>query len=383
MRALLVEDSEDDALLLVREMQKGGFEPTWERVETAAALRAALQRQWDVITCDCVMPQFSGPDALALLRELGCRVPIIVVSGEVDEEVAVAMMRAGAQDFVSKHRLTRLVPAIRREVRESMERWARTQAAAALEANVRQSVERLRTYIEQASDLIFTLDASGRIASVNRAVCALLGYSTPELLGRSPIEFVAPDWQAAARLSLKRLLDGESLQVVEIEVQARDGTRIALEVRGRSLRDGNRIVETFHIARNITERKRAEEERARLSAAVEQATEAIVMMDAQGSIVYANPATERMTGYRRAELYERGREIVQLHWWDQTAIRRMEAALTQGQVWHELVTHRHKDGHSYEVDTMICPVFDATGQLRNIVGLARDVTRSKAPGIAS
>jgi DNA-binding response OmpR family regulator len=94
---LLVEDDEDDALLVVRELERGGYEPSWERVDTATALVSAIEREpWDVITCDWVMPQFSAPVALALLREHRVDAPIIIVTGEVGEEVAVTGMKAGA-----------------------------------------------------------------------------------------------------------------------------------------------------------------------------------------------------------------------------------------------------------------------------------------------
>ncbi len=113
LRLLLIEDDEDDARFIVRELQRGGYDPSWERVDTAAALHAALEAQtWDAITCDWIMPGFSAPLALGILREHGISVPTIIISGEVGEEVLVSAMRAGAHDFVSKSRLARLVPAM-------------------------------------------------------------------------------------------------------------------------------------------------------------------------------------------------------------------------------------------------------------------------------
>lgn len=106
LRVLLIDDSELDAQLVVEELRRGGYAPEWERVDTAAESEAALDRQlWDVIICDWVMPQFSGMDALALLRERHTNLPIIVVSGQVGEEIAVTAMRAGAHDFISKQNL--------------------------------------------------------------------------------------------------------------------------------------------------------------------------------------------------------------------------------------------------------------------------------------
>jgi len=133
LRLLLVEDSENDAMLLVRELTRAGFELVVERVETAHAMQAALDRQpWDIVLGDYSMPQFGGAAALALLRERGLDVPFIIVSGTIGEERAVAAMKAGASDYVPKDKLKRLVPVIERELREAAGRRERLRAEAAL-----------------------------------------------------------------------------------------------------------------------------------------------------------------------------------------------------------------------------------------------------------
>lgn len=126
LRALIIDDSEDDALLLARELKRGGYEITFERVDTAEAMRAALSKQgWDIVFCDYAMPHFSTFAALELLKATGMDVPFIIVSGAIGEETAVAMMKAGAHDYVMKGKLSRLVPAVERELREAMVRRER------------------------------------------------------------------------------------------------------------------------------------------------------------------------------------------------------------------------------------------------------------------
>src|SRR3990172_2373714 len=118
LRVLLIEDCAADAELLIAEMRGGGYEPSCTRVASGPALAMALEHyQWDVITCDWVMPQFSGPAALQMIQEHRLDVPVIIVSGQVDEEVPVSAKKAGACDYVSKNRLTRLCAVLQRELR--------------------------------------------------------------------------------------------------------------------------------------------------------------------------------------------------------------------------------------------------------------------------
>jgi UDPglucose--hexose-1-phosphate uridylyltransferase len=129
LRVLLVEDSADDARLLVRQLTSGGYEVQHERVESPAAMRAALTRaSWDLVISDYSMPGFSGTAALNLLQQQGVDVPFIFVSGTIGEDVAVAAMKAGASDYVLKDKLKRLIPAIERELRDAEMRRERRRA---------------------------------------------------------------------------------------------------------------------------------------------------------------------------------------------------------------------------------------------------------------
>jgi signal transduction histidine kinase len=130
LRALLVEDSEDDALLLVRHLASGGYELDVERVETAETFERALdQGGWDVVLADYVLPGYSGLDALKAVRERGLDVPFVIVSGHIGEETAVEAMKAGADAYVMKSNLARLAPTVERELRDSRLRQLRTAEA--------------------------------------------------------------------------------------------------------------------------------------------------------------------------------------------------------------------------------------------------------------
>jgi signal transduction histidine kinase len=141
LKVLLIEDSEKDAALILRELRKAGYSPVHQRVETAGEMTAALEAEnWDVILCDHAMPEFNGMEALRLLRRRDPDMPFIIVSGQIGEDLAVAAMKAGANDYIMKSNLKRLVPAIEREMRDARERRERRQ----VEQELRITEEELR-----------------------------------------------------------------------------------------------------------------------------------------------------------------------------------------------------------------------------------------------
>ncbi len=168
LRLLLVEDSEDDMLLLLHALHQGGYEPIYERVQTAAAMVAALDSAvWDIIVADYCLPRFSAQEALQLLQSRGLDLPFIVVSGAIGEDTAVAIMKAGAHDFLLKENLIRLIPAIDRELREVETRRAKRAAEEAL----RHAYEGLEVVVQQRTA---ELEAANRSlkAEVNERVWA-------------------------------------------------------------------------------------------------------------------------------------------------------------------------------------------------------------------
>jgi PAS domain S-box-containing protein len=160
LRVLIVEDSEDDALFLLHELRKGGYTVTSERVDTAPAMSAALEKQaWDVVIADYVMPYFSAPDALILLKGKGIDLPFIVVSGKIGEDIAVATMKAGAHDYIMKDNLKRLVPAVERELREAVERQERRRA----EESIRRRLKFEKTVSDISSRFVGIFDIDNAI----------------------------------------------------------------------------------------------------------------------------------------------------------------------------------------------------------------------------
>jgi PAS domain S-box-containing protein len=188
LRVIIVEDSEDDAMLLVGGLRRAGLEPKYELVSTPDQMRAALDRQeWDIVISDYSMPHFSGLAALNLLKDRELDIPFIIVSGVIGEETAVEAMRSGAHDYLMKGNLARLIPAIERELREAEIRRERRRAEAALHESQRAMMTLLSNLLGMAyrcrNDRDWTMEF------VSDGCLELTGYSPSDLVGNRTISF--------------------------------------------------------------------------------------------------------------------------------------------------------------------------------------------------
>jgi PAS domain S-box-containing protein len=262
LRVLMVEDSEDSSLLLKNELARGGYEVTYSRVDTAEAMHTALaEGSWDLVVSNHRLPRFSSLGALKLHKERKSDIPFIVVSGSLGEELAVGAMKAGADDYIMKDNLTRLVPTVERELREAASRRQRRRAEMELELCRR----RTESILEGAGEGICGLDAKGRINFINPLGAKLVGWEAGELIGKSlhdTIHYSRADRAPSSTqdCSICATLREGVTHSTDGEVFCRkDGSAIPVEYTCVPMHEGQTIVGAVLTFQDITKRKDAEE----------------------------------------------------------------------------------------------------------------------------
>lgn len=259
LRVLVVEDSEDDTLLLLRELRHGGFEPSHERVDTAEGMEKALEEArdepFDIVVSDQSMPRFGAPEALELLRRKGFDTPFVVVSGKIGEEAAVELLKAGADDYVMKDNLARLCPTVERSLREAEGRRERLRA----EERLREEQEQYRGIFEATGDGLVITDMAGMLVDTNPAFCRMHGYASCEgFRGRHVKEvFIHPDYYALFEEYASTIGTGGRYRTQAMDVR-RDGTPFPVEVEGSVLYYKGEP-HMLGVVRDVTDRARAYE----------------------------------------------------------------------------------------------------------------------------
>jgi len=372
LAVLIVEDMESDAQLIVRLFKKAGYELVYEQVETAEQMRFALeQRAWDIVISDYKMPQFDGHAALKLLQETGRDIPFIVVSGTIGEETAVAMMKAGAHDYLIKGNLARLIPAVERELEQSAIRRNRIYAEEAL----KESEEKYRELVQDLPDSI-VIYINGKIVFANNAYVELMrAKNVEELLGRSVIEFVHPDFKEFVENRMSEIIrEGKPLPLEDEKFIRFDGTEVNVEVKALPITFEKRPAIQL-IVRDITARKQADEalraSEERYRSLFDRMLDGIYRSTHAGKFIDVNPAMVKMFGYSSKEEML-AMDIKNELYFDPE--ERGSHVLDTGRSETDIYRLRRKDGSEIWVEDRGNYTHDEQGGIVFHEGIMRDVT---------
>ena len=306
---LIVEDSESDTELIIRQFQKANYDITYERVETDDQMMAAIEkRSWDLVIADYSLPEFNAPAALAILQKSGLDIPFVVVSGAIGEETAIEIMKAGAHDYIMKNNMSRLVPAIERELKEAESRVQRKQAEELLRS---EHIMLARTegiaHIGSwgwniATDTVNWSDELFRIFQRDPREGAPSFAEHPA--------FYHPDDMARLQQAVKAAVADGTPYKLELRAIRKDGeTRVCVARGVAKLGLDGRPVRLFGSLQDVTELKREEEklrkseENFRLS--LDDSPLGVRIVTAEGETLYANQATLKIYGYARIEELKR------------------------------------------------------------------------------
>src|SRR5947207_816117 len=257
VRVLMVEDVADDATLIERELRRAGIRGATGRVDSEPAYREALQTfAPDIILTDHSLPTFGAADALRIALLEAPDTPVIVVTGSLDEETAAEYIKAGAADYVVKHHLERVGPAVMRALDL---RRARTEQARAEEA-LRESEERYRTLVEGVRDIIFALSPEGTIASLNPAFATITGWRREQWVGQPFEGLVHPEDLPLALELLGRVVRGELRPASQFRVRTAKGDFRVGEFSATPQLYEGRLVGILGIGRDVTERVQLEQQ---------------------------------------------------------------------------------------------------------------------------
>ncbi|OHC62868.1 MAG: histidine kinase [Rhodocyclales bacterium RIFCSPLOWO2_02_FULL_63_24] len=411
LKLLVIEDVVADFLLLERHLRLDGWETQCVRIDSAAALDAALQLEWDAVLSDYNVPGMDFRASLQLIRTRSPGLPVVLVSGSVGEETAVELLRLGLADFVLKDHLVRLPAAIRRALDEAAERRSRQAAEAALRESQAAAVEsqrqarlaalnmmedalatraallesetKYRLLAENSVDWIFWLDAGGGYKYVSPACLTISGHSPEEFIADPKLmtRLVHPDDRAAYR---QHLTDTACPDRVEMEFRLlnKSGELRWVAHHCQPLHDDHGMyLGRRGTNRDITARKQAEDQLRKLSLAVEQSPESIAITDLAARIEYVNEAFLHNSGYSRAELIGQNPRMLHSGHTPPETYAELWEALGQGQPWKGEFHNRRKDGREYIEFAIVTPIRQADGRITHYVAVQEDITEKKRLGL--
>ena len=296
LRILILEDNVRDAKLMASALEGGVGSVQYEVTDSPEVFRERLEKvEYDVILADFNLRNWTALDALEILKRSGKDIPLILVTGSLGDEAAVECIKQGAADFVLKDRPARLPTAVQRALEEKR---LRTENKRAFEA-----ISQLATIVESSDDAIFSTTREGFIATWNAGAERIYGYSAGEIKGKHFSVLIPEDRRSDMAANQERLSHHEALVHYEFEHLGKDGSRRQVSETLSPIKDAAGVVTAISvIARDITERKRAEQMLQEYERVVEGSDELIVVIDRGYRYLLANRAFLDMRGLERGDV---------------------------------------------------------------------------------
>jgi len=371
---LIVEDNATDAELFIEELRRAQFDPHWHRVDTELDYLVNLRPDLDVIISDFTLPQFGGMRALDLLKRRGYDIPFIIVSGTMGEERAVEAIKQGATDYLMKDRTERLGAAVSHALEESRLRRGYIKAEQAIEEGER----KFRALFDAAHDAIYML-YNGIFVDCNAKGQYMYGRTWEQIVGHTPDEFAPPN-QPDGRNSrekafeiVQKALAGEA-QLFEWMSIHYDGSPVYSEVSLNRVEISGKVY-LMAVTRDVTERKRAEEQIAEQAALLDEARDAIVVRDLKGRTLFWNKGAERMYGWAREEVM--GRNIDQLIYPNLSTFEHVDRLVMKQGEWSGEILHLTKDRRELTIEARLTLLRDKDGCPKSVLAINTDVTDKK------
>ncbi len=364
LRLVIIEEDLQQAEVLAREFMNAGLLSEWLRVNTAKTFAQAMQNRPDLVIANYFLPAFDALKALTWLEENHLDIPLIVISGSLDSEIAVACMKAGAADVINTAHLFRLVSAAKETLeKREMERRNR---------RIEKALRFTKFAVDHAAVAIYWLNHEGRFVLANQAALEMLDYSMSEL-SECSISDIDPHMVREQWLAFLKKMRTQHDATIETRLYAQSGKIIPVELTLNYYQLDN-LEYVLCFARDISDRHRSEDENSRLAIAVEQAAESIMITDIESKILYVNPAFEKVSGYSKEEISGQTPRFLHSGKHDKAFYHELSTTIMSGKSWHGHFTNRRKDNTLFEEEATITPIKDKKGQIINFVAVKRDVT---------
>ncbi|MCI0705942.1 MAG: PAS domain S-box protein [Ignavibacteriae bacterium] len=362
LRILILEDNELDVQLMQRELQKSRLSFQTVRVQTFEEFTQQLEFFLpDIILADYTLPTMNGDEALILARQHDPDIPFIFVTGTIGEEIAVETLKKGATDYVMKENLKRLGPAVTRALHETEERKAREKVDQAY----KDTMNRYREIVENATDIIFTMDYRGYFLHVNQSGLKSCGYSIGEMWKTKYLDLILPEHrERVKRHYMRQYLSKLPVTYIEYPIRTKSGGILWYAQHAVPVLERETVVGFHVICRDVTERRQQSERGDFQDVTLHHLPIAVISVDVNGVLLSMNAQAESLLLWTESEL--RGKNLVETIVPKKQQERITEALREVGTISFE---SNRKDGKTVSVTVQNSKISNASNELLGYVGL--------------